>query len=122
VVFWGKPTVNAEDFLINNRSDGQTVETVSEGLPQLDVVPPFAFIVESVDTVDGRTFVISAQQEKILGILDFVRQQQANRFQALFPSIHIVSQKQIVGVRREASVFEQSKQVIVLSVYVADYL
>lgn len=28
-----------EDLLVNNGGDGQTVETVSEGLPQLYVVP-----------------------------------------------------------------------------------
>jgi hypothetical protein len=44
--------VHAEDLLVNKGSDRETVETVSEGLPQLDVVTAFAFIVEPIDSVD----------------------------------------------------------------------
>jgi hypothetical protein len=36
--------VTTEDLLVNNGGNGQAVETVCEGLPQLDVVPPFALI------------------------------------------------------------------------------
>jgi len=32
-----------ENLLINNGCDGQTVEAVSEGLPQLYVVSPFTY-------------------------------------------------------------------------------
>ena len=66
---------------------GLPVETVCEGLPQLDVVPPFAcidhnetqdarlnsikltFIIETIDAVDGGTLVVSSQQEKVLRVL-----------------------------------------------------
>lgn len=34
--------VHAEDLLVNDGRDGQAVEAVREGLPQLDVVPAFA--------------------------------------------------------------------------------
>ena len=34
--------VHAENLLIDNGGNGQAVEAVSEGLPQLDVVPPLA--------------------------------------------------------------------------------
>ena len=34
----------AEDLLVHDGGDGQTVKTVGEGLPQFDVVPPFAWI------------------------------------------------------------------------------
>ena len=67
------------------------VETVCEGLPQLDVVPPFAcidhnetqdaclnsikltFIIETIDAVDGGTLVVSSQQEKVLRVLKQIR-------------------------------------------------
>ena len=77
---------------------GLPVETVCEGLPQLDVVPPFAcsalitiktrclsgvfhifnsgkltFIIETIDAVDGGTLVVSSQQEKVLRVLKQIR-------------------------------------------------
>jgi hypothetical protein len=49
---WGETAVHAEDLLIDNSSDRQAVEAVSEGLPQLYVVAALAFVVEPVNTVD----------------------------------------------------------------------
>jgi len=66
--------VHSEDLLINDGGDGQAVEAVGERLPQLDVVPPFALIVESVDTIDGRALVVSPQDEKVFRVLDLVCQ------------------------------------------------
>jgi len=34
--------VHAEDLLIDDGSNGEAVEAVREGLPELDVVPPLA--------------------------------------------------------------------------------
>ena len=45
-------TMHGEDLLVNDGSNRQTVEAVSECLPQLDVVSPLALVVETVDTVD----------------------------------------------------------------------
>ena len=41
------------------------------------------FIVESVYPVDGGALVVAAQQEEVLGVLDLVGQQQADRLKAL---------------------------------------
>ena len=40
---WAEAAVAAEDFLVNDGRHRQTVETVGESLPQLDVVTPFAW-------------------------------------------------------------------------------
>lgn len=37
----------AEDLLVDNGCDGQTVEAIGEGFPQLDIVATLAFIVKS---------------------------------------------------------------------------
>ena len=37
-----QPAVAAEDLLVHDGRHRQAVETVGEGFPQLDVVPPFA--------------------------------------------------------------------------------
>jgi hypothetical protein len=52
--------VHCEDLLINDSCNGQAVEAVGEGLPELDIVSSLALIVESVDTVDGRAFMVAA--------------------------------------------------------------
>jgi hypothetical protein len=64
--------VHGENLLVDDSGDGETVKAVCKGFPQLDVVPPFAFIVESVYTIDGGAFMVPAQDEKVLGILDLV--------------------------------------------------
>ncbi len=44
--------MHAKDFLINNCSNGKTVEAVSESFPELDVVAPLALVIETVDSVN----------------------------------------------------------------------
>ena len=56
------------------------VEHIREGLPKLDAITSLAFIVEPVDAVDGGAFVIAAQTEKVLGILNLVGQHQTGAF------------------------------------------
>lgn len=36
--------VHGEDFLVDDRSDWKTVETIGEGLPKFDIVSPLACI------------------------------------------------------------------------------
>lgn len=101
--------MHAQDLFINNGSNRETVKAVSEGLPELDVVPPLALIVETIDSVNTSTFVVSSQQEEVLGILDLVGKEQAHSLERLFASVHVVTQEQVVGIRGEASVFKQSQ-------------
>ena len=101
-------TVHGEDLLIDDRGDGQAVEAISEGLPKLDIVPPLAFVVEAIDPIDRGTLVVSTKDEEVLGILDLVGQQQADRLERLLPTVDIVSEEQIVGFRWETAVLEQT--------------
>lgn len=111
--------MTAEDLLVDNRGDWQAVEAIREGLPELDVVPPLALVVEAIYPVYAGALVIAAQQEKVFRVLDLVRQQQAYRLQGLLPPVDVVAQKQVVRLGREAAVFEQPQQIGVLAVYVA---
>lgn len=45
--------MHAEYLLVHNGGDGQAVEAVRERLPQLDVVPALALVVESWGLVEG---------------------------------------------------------------------
>ena len=52
--------MHAENLLVDDGRDGEAIEAIDEGLPELDVVSPFAFVVEAVDAINGRTFVVPA--------------------------------------------------------------
>ena len=69
----------AEDLLVHDGGHGETVETVGEGFPQLDIVSPLTyhhlhfifyhfisvrkvpltFVVESINSVDGCTLMVA---------------------------------------------------------------
>lgn len=72
--------MHGEDLLVNDCSNRETVEAVGEGLPELDVIPSLALVVEAVDPVDGRALVVAAQNEEVFRVLDLVRQEQADGF------------------------------------------
>merc|ERR1711991_587827 len=93
---WRESSVGAEDLLVDHCADGEAVEAVGKRLPQLDIVPPLALVIEPVDPVDRRALVVPAQNEKVLGVLHLVRQQHADRLQRLLSTVHIVPQKQVV--------------------------
>ena len=105
-------TVHAEDFLVDERRNGQAVEAVSESLPQLDVVASLALVVEAVDAVDGRALVVSAQHKEVLGVLDLVCKQQTNGLQRLFATVNVISQEKVVAIRRESSVLEKENKTV----------
>ena len=85
--------MHGKDFLINNGSDGKTVEAVRERLPQLDVVAPLAFIIESINAIDGGTFVVATKNEEVLWVLDLVGQKQADCLEGLLAPVHVVAQE-----------------------------
>ena len=69
---------------------------MDELFPELQRISSFALIVESVNPIDGPAFVVSSQQEKVLGVFDFVRQEQADHLEVLLTPIHVVSQEQVI--------------------------
>lgn len=67
--------MHGEDLLVNDGRNGEAVEAIGESLPELDVIPPLTFIVEAVDTVNGRAFVVSTKNEEVFRVLDLVCQE-----------------------------------------------
>lgn len=111
--------MHGEDLLIDDCSNWQAIEAVSERLPQLDVVPPFALVVETVDPVDRGALVVSAEDEEVLGVLDLVREKQADGLQRLLAAIYVVAEEEVVGLWWEPAVLEETQEVIVLAVDIA---
>ena len=110
--------MHAQDLVVDERGNRQAVEAVCEDFPELDAVTALALVVEAVDAIDGGALVVAAQQEEVLGVLDLVREQEADRLERLLPAVDVVAQEQVVCIRREPTVLEQPQQVVVLAVYV----
>jgi hypothetical protein len=64
--------VATEYLFIDYGGHGEAVEAVREGLPQLDVVPAFALIVEAIYPVNRGALVVTTEEEKVLWILDLI--------------------------------------------------
>lgn len=72
--------MHTEDFIVDKGSYGHEIEAIRKLLPNLDIVPSFALIVEAIDPVYRRALVIASQQEKVLGVFDFISEQKTNSF------------------------------------------
>lgn len=46
-------------------------------------IPSLAFVIESINPVDRGALMIPPNHEEVFGILDFIREKQANAFQTL---------------------------------------
>jgi hypothetical protein len=108
-------SMHAEDFFVNDGGNRHAVEAVRESFPELDAVSSLAFVVKTINSVDGSALVVSTQDEKVFRIFDFVSKQKTNRFQALFSTVDVISQEQIVGLGRETSVFKEAQKVVILA-------
>ena len=64
--------MHTEYFLVDESSDGQAVENVTEDLPESDGISSLTFIVKAINSIDLCAFVIASQKEEVLGVFDLV--------------------------------------------------
>jgi len=88
--------VHADDLVVDDGAAREAVEGVAELLPHLDGEPAAALVVEAVDAIDPRALVIAPEEEEVLGVLDLVREQEANDLERLLPAVDVVTQEQVV--------------------------
>ena len=60
--------------------------------------------------------MVATEDEKVLGVLDLVCEQEADDLEGLLAAVDIVAQEEVVGLGGEATVFEQAEQIVVLAV------
>lgn len=89
----GKAAVHAEDLVVDDCGNGETVEAVCEYLPEANTESALALVVEAVDSINRGTLVVSSEKEEVLWEFDLVGQEQAYGLHALFSSVHVVSQE-----------------------------
>mmetsp|Transcript_67369 Transcript_67369/g.135305 ORF Transcript_67369/g.135305 Transcript_67369/m.135305 type:complete len:231 (+) Transcript_67369:439-1131(+) len=117
---WGQPAVHTEDLVVDNCNIWEFVEDLTKRLPQLDVVAPLALVVEAVDAGDGGALVVATKHEEVLRMLHLVRQEQNDDFEGLGPTVDVVAQEEVVGLRGNPAVLEEAQEVVKLSVDVPD--
>jgi hypothetical protein len=83
--------VHGEDLLVDNGGNREAVEAVGERLPELNVISPFALVVEAVDAVDRGALMVATEDEEVLGVLDLVREQEADSLERLLATVDVVS-------------------------------
>jgi hypothetical protein len=111
-------SVHTDNFIINDSSTRQAVESVAEGLPKLDAEPAPAFIIEPINSINTSALVITSKDEKVFRILDLVGEQKADDLEGLLSPVDIITKEQIVGLGGESSIFKQSKKIRVLAMYI----
>ena len=111
--------MHTEDLVVNESSNRQTVEAVGETLPQSHVVFSFAFIVETVDTVDRSGFVVASEKKEVELVFELVGKEKAYGLYALLTTIDIVPKEQVVRSRRVATVLKQTQEVWKLTVNIS---
>lgn len=114
-----KTTMHTKDLFIDNSSNRETIEAIGKEFPELDGEPPLAFIVETVNSVDAGTLVVSAEDEKVFRIFDLVSEEEGNGLQRLTATIDIVSQEEIVGLRGETAVLKEPQKIIILTMNIS---
>ena len=62
--------------------------------------------------------MIAPQHKEVLRVLDFVCEKKAYCLERLLATVDVISQEQVVRLWREAAVFEQSEQIVILAVYI----
>lgn len=110
--------MHTQDFVIDHCSYRQTVEAISEHLPETDAEAALALIIESINSVDRCAFMVPSEKKKVVGKLDLVSKQKAYSLYTLFSSVHVVPEEQIVRIWWKTPILEQSQEVWILTVYV----
>lgn len=109
-------TVHGEDLLVDDGSNWQAVEAIGKGLPQLDVISSLAFVVETVDSVDRGTLVVTAEDEEVFRVFDLVGQEQADGLKGLLSTVDVVTKEKVVCLWWETAILEKTEEIVILAV------
>ena len=66
--------------------------------------------------------MIATQNEHLIRVFNFISEEEADGLDALPASVHIVSQEKIATFGREASILEQPKHIVVLTMDISTHL
>jgi hypothetical protein len=64
--------VNAEDLVIDDSRYWETIEALYELFPEFQGISSFAFIIESINSINGSALMITSEKEEVFRILDLI--------------------------------------------------
>nr|GMC84168.1 ABC1 family protein, putative [Ipomoea batatas] len=89
-----QPAVHAKYLIIDDGGHGEAVKTLGERLPEANAIAALALVVETVDPIDRSAFVVSSEDEEVIGKFDFVAEEKTDCLHALLPSVHVVAEEE----------------------------
>lgn len=92
--FRRETTVHAQDAFGDESSHGKTVEDSLEVPPQTNPVGTHANFVETVDAIDGRSFVISTQQIDAVAVTELQSKEVDDGLHHLRATVNVVTQEE----------------------------
>lgn len=106
---WTEAAVQTEDAVLDHGGERQEVEEVGEALPdRAGAVLAQTLVVEAVDLRDLPRLVVAAQDHDTPRVAHLQQQQQRDALHRLVAAVHVVAQKQVVGVRTEPASCKQA--------------
>jgi len=72
--------VHAQDLVIDECGNRQTIKNILKFFPEANTIPAFTLVVKAIDTVDLAALVVASEQEEVLLELDLVQKQQDDGF------------------------------------------
>jgi hypothetical protein len=86
--------MHAEDFVVNNRSQGKVIKNVCAVPPDVcGTILPQALIVKAVDLCNLSRLMVAPNKRNSFGIPDFKSQQKQEGFNAVVSSVDKVTHK-----------------------------
>lgn len=114
--------MHTENLVLYQSSNWKSFKNLGKPLPEFDGVSFLALVVEPVESIDGLALVISSQEKEVLGVADFVGQEQDYGFYVLVSSVDVVSEEEVVLLGRIARKLENAQKVVELPVNVTTNL
>jgi hypothetical protein len=108
--------METKNLVFDQSSEGQIVEQIGKGLPNIGVVIlTDALVVEAVKLCHLATFVIASQDSEAVRVAALEGDEQSHRFHGIKPTVNVVTHEQIIGIGQAPSNLEQLNQVMKLA-------
>jgi hypothetical protein len=118
----GETSVEAEDLVVDQGSEGKVVEEIGEVLPYVGIaVFSKALIIKPIDLCDLAGLVVATEDGDALRISNFQSHKESDGFNGIVTSINIIAHEQIIRVWIWPANSEQLHQVMELTMDVSAY-
>lgn len=113
---WAEAAMHAEDVVIHDSGKSKEVEDLAAVAPDIErAVLAEAFIVKSINLGDLPRLMVAANEDDLIRVADFERQEKEEGFNAVVSTIDKVTQEEVVGLGNIAPHFEELHQVVELT-------